>query len=164
MPASNDDAGSSGQFAPVTSRGEAFKGADVATLRALFSSSPRILLALMLAVLGAKLLVPTGYMVIPAKPGAMSFSVGVCNAMGPSRLTVTIPMDDRQPSEKDGGTADKPCAFTGLGQPILPGADPVQLALAIAFVIALGFAALPVLRLAASPRVLPPSQAPPILN
>ncbi|WP_448658994.1 hypothetical protein ACPVPU_00700 [Sphingomonas sp. CJ99] len=135
----------------------------MATLRALFSSSPRLFLALMLVALGAKLLVPAGYMVMPAQPGAMSFSVGVCNATGPSRLTVTIPMDQPQPSDER-AAADKPCAFAGLGQPMLPGTDPVQLALAIAFIIALGFAALPVLRRAASPRVLPPSQAPPILN
>lgn len=139
-------------------------GAEVATLRALFSSSPRILFALMLAVLGAKLLVPAGYMVMPATPGALSFSVGVCNAMGPSTLTVTIPMDEPQSSDQDGTAAEKPCAFAGLGQPMLPGADPVQLALALAFILALGFAALPVLRLGAGPRVLPPSHAPPILN
>lgn len=67
---------------------------------------------------------------------------------------------------KDDGQHDnkpQPCAFSGLNAPSLAGADPVVLAIAIAFVLMLGLriiVALPVRRAA---RLRPPLRGPPVI-
>lgn len=112
---------------------------------------------LALLILGAalllKLLVPTGYMIDasdgrlsvimcpgvapqPAEPAAMH------GAMGGHHQAMA---DHGAPTHHDGsgqhGQVEMPCAFAGLSAAALGAIDPIQLAALIAFVLAIGLAA-----------------------
>ncbi|WP_294321440.1 hypothetical protein [uncultured Sphingomonas sp.] len=65
---------------------------------------------------------------------------------------------------KDGGQHDnkpQPCAFSGLSAPSLGGADPVVLAIAIAFVLMLGLRIVVALPVRRAVRLRPPLRGPP---
>lgn len=118
---------------------------------------------LVVLALGVKLLLPAGIM--PA-PGARTFTVMVCSETGhqPTAMQLAIPFDrpapgSGSPAKQD--TASGACPYAGLALGALPAADPLQLALAIAFLLALGFAAAPPLRLASVAHLRPPSRGPP---
>jgi Zn-dependent protease len=108
-----------------------------------------------------KVLVPTGMMV-----GSQSkvFQIEICaEAMGQTLTkAVTIPMkhaggDDAAKQAKDH------CPWAGASHVPLAGTDPVQLALALAFIVALGFAAARPLALARRTYLQPPLRGPPAL-
>lgn len=117
-------------------------------------------LAVLLVVLALamKALVPAGYMV---GTSSRSLTILVC-ADGSGTLSavkVNLPQDrDQSAAAKD----HKPCTFSGHGAASLGGADPIQLALALAFVLALGFRSLPPRRVKPTRHVLPPSCGPPL--
>lgn len=109
-----------------------------------------------------KALVPAGFMIGPMNGlGAKSFTILVCaDATGSVHDTkIIVPQ-----SGKDGtAKAQQSCPFSVLGFAALGGADVVLLAAAIAFILALGFAAAPALRVARFRHVLPPGRGPPAL-
>lgn len=129
-------------------------------LRALTARFPLLAALILAATLLARVLVPGGYMLAPAADGH-SFTVTVCNGTGPATMEIHVPgkpgsgQDERQ-------KAEAPCAFAGLSHAAIGGADPVQLALAIAFVLAAGFAALVPLGLRLRRRLRPPLRGPPL--
>ncbi|MCW1382428.1 hypothetical protein OLX02_06305 [Novosphingobium sp. KCTC 2891] len=117
-----------------------------------------LLVALSLAI---KALVPAGYM--PGQTATKSFTILICadatGDHGPRQVTVP------QGGAKETATkAHENCAFAGLGFAALAGADPVLLALALAFIVALGFGPIVLPRLARASRVLPPPCGPPALS
>lgn len=65
---------------------------------------------------------------------------------------------------QDGSKADHPCAFSGLGMSAMGGADLGLLAIAIAYVLALGFGAIVAPSRAVAARLRPPLRAPPALG
>jgi hypothetical protein len=106
-----------------------------------------------------KLLVPVGFMPI-LSDGVMT--VQLCSGVGDPTVQIAVPglaghHDDGARQKK----ADQPCVFSGLAAPTLSAADPILLAIAIAFIIAVGF------RAAAPPNPLgraylrPPLRGPP---
>lgn len=126
-------------------------------LRRVILSHPRLAAALIALALAMKLVVPTGFMPV-AGPGTMV--VLVCTQMGPQRVTIEVPGAPAQPD--DTAKADQPCMFAGLGQALLPGADPVQIAAALAFILTLGFAAVVLPSLSRLRGAWPPLRGPPL--
>ena len=100
-----------------------------------------------------KLVMPAGYM---PTVSSGQIIVSICSGTGPMTMVMTIPGLEHGKSEGDGhqGKTEQPCAFSGLNAPSLAAADPVLLAAAILFVLALGM----------RPLVLPASTAPPYLR
>lgn len=117
-----------------------------------------VLIALSLCL---KMALPTGYMIAP---DARTFTVQICHdasGEGPA-LKITVPF---RPSgnEAPGKPVKGECPYGSLSMASLGGADAVLLALAMAFIIALGFAPI---RFALAQRfshVRPPLRGPPAL-
>lgn len=125
-------------------------------LRAFLLHNRRLAMLLVTLALTMKALVPPGYMV---GTSSRSLTILVCadSSGARSAVQVTIPQGSKDAASKD----HKPCTFAGHGSPALAGADPIQLALALAFVLALGFLAIALPRLAPSRSILPPPCGPP---
>ncbi|OWK29864.1 hypothetical protein [Sphingomonas mucosissima] len=133
----------------------------------------RLALLIFGAALLLKLLVPTGYM-IDASGGQLSVIVcpgvvphpaepaAMLGAMGGHHQAMA---DHGAPTHHDGsgehGQVEMPCAFAGLSAAALGPLDPIQLAALIAFVLAMGVAAV-VLPTPVRPVYLrPPLRGPP---
>lgn len=126
-------------------------------LRALLLTRCNFALLLLVAALAVRLLVPVGTM--PGS-GDRVLSVQICaDASGlPQSQILVIP---GKPAPHEGNAAKGTCAFAGLAAPMLGGADPALLAVALAFILAIGLAlvtpALPV----RFTRFQPPTRGPP---
>ncbi|WP_423601824.1 hypothetical protein [Sphingomonas sp. MS122] len=118
---------------------------------------PRFAAALLALALVMKLAVPPGFMPVAASGQIM---VLVCTQFGPQHVAIDVPGMPAKPD--DGAKMDQPCVFAGLGLAWLPGADPALLAAALVFILALGFAAVGVPRLARTPYLRPPLRGPPL--
>ncbi|PKP89821.1 MAG: hypothetical protein CVT77_16865, partial [Alphaproteobacteria bacterium HGW-Alphaproteobacteria-16] len=116
----------------------AFPAANRAgVFRGLILSHPRLAAALIALAVAMKVIIPAGFM--PVADGG-KIMVMVCTGMGQQQVEIDVP---GMPAKEDGATrtAAQPCAFAGLADSMLPGADPVLLAGALAFILALGVAA-----------------------
>jgi hypothetical protein len=147
-------------------------------LRALALQRRDLIAPLLLAVLCMKLLVPAGFMPMFADGGV---SLVICPGMTPApAMTMphasdgmamshaAMPMQGEAempahpaPSEGHGGKVEQPCAFAGLAMPTLTTADPWLLAIALAFILALGTRAAPRRALPRATRERPPLRGPP---
>ncbi len=133
-------------------------------LRAFFLHHRRMAALLIALTLAMKALVPAGFML---GGDSRVITVQICaDALG-QQITQKIVLPLNQSgghSGEDKAKTDSPCHFTALGHAMLGGADPVLLALALVFILALGFA--PVL--APAPRRIaflrPPLRGPPALS
>lgn len=123
-------------------------------LRQILLRHRALAMLLLAAALCMKALVPAGLMVGEARH---TFTILVCadatGDHGPRQVTV--------PGTPAKAPAHDSCPFSTLGFAALGGADPVQLAAALAFVLALGFIATPALRLARRAHLSPPACGPP---
>ncbi|WP_206238710.1 hypothetical protein [Novosphingobium terrae] len=129
-------------------------------LRAFFLHHRRVAALLIALTLAMKALVPAGFML---GSDSRVLTVQICaDALG-QQVTQKIVLPSSHSGE-DKAKSDSPCHFTALGHAMLGGADPLLLAVALAFVLALGFA--PVL--APAPRRIaflrPPLRGPPALS
>lgn len=123
---------------------------------------------LLLLVLAARLLVPGGFMTVATAEGVRL--VPCSGWMSASAPDHAMPMvgahharggDAARPDQPDHGKAELPCTFAGLGHAALGGADPVVLALALAFAMLLA-ARTPATALPRpAPRSWPPAHGPP---
>ena len=116
---------------------------------------------LVAAALCMKTLVPAGYMI--GQEGK-ALTVQICNdAMSDHAIKqIAIPMKDG--SGGSGLKQDKAeCPYSGISMAALTGADPALLALALAFIIALGFAPSPVPAARRALYLRPPLRGPPSL-
>ncbi|WP_452664422.1 hypothetical protein [Sphingomonas zeae] len=145
-------------------------------IRSLFAQR-HLAVLLCTAALLLKLLIPAGYMIgqvdgraaIILCPGSAPMPdmtpMVHDGAMAMDHATIVHDRSGHAPrhSDKDHGR-DMPCAFAGLSAPGLTATDPIQLALLIAFVMAMGLA-MPVLpRAVAAPYLRPPLRGPPALS
>lgn len=115
--------------------------------------------ALIALALLAKLLVPAGFM---PSASAGTVTIELCSGYGVEKVAIALPgLPDHH---QHGGHAngDSPCTFSGLAAPVLAGADPVILAIAIAFIMATAFRAPPIIRERQASWLRPPLRAPPI--
>lgn len=129
----------------------------MAPLRALLHDHRRLAALLLALALCMKLLVPGGMMI----GGSDSTVLTVTICADASGLQQTRQIVVPHSGQDDGAKAAADCPYAGLGMPGLAGADPVLLALALAFILALGFAAArpaPTLR---TSHVRPPLRGPP---
>jgi hypothetical protein len=142
------------------------------SLRALVRSHA-VLAALILALaLGLRALVPAGYMVAS---GPVGIVLTLCPDAGAAPLRAVaspahahaahaaVSHADHAASGADERQANggQPCPYGVLGLASLAGADPLLLALALAFAVALGFAARPAPTLRADRFLRPPLRGPP---
>jgi hypothetical protein len=129
-------------------------------LRAFFLHHRRMAALLIALTLAMKALVPAGFML---GSDSRVITVQICaDALG-QQITQKIVLPSNH-SGDDKAKSDSPCHFTALGHAMLGGADPVLLALALVFILALGFA--PV-RAPAPRRIAflrPPLRGPPALS
>ena len=131
-------------------------------LRAFFSRHRALALLLVMATLCMKALVPAGYMV---GDHSKVLTIQLCHEGfgGAIAKQIVIPVKSES-TDSPGGKQDKgECPFSALTMASMAGADPALLALALAFILALGFA--PV-RTALPGRILhlrPPLRGPPAL-
>jgi len=131
-------------------------------LRAILLNHRRLALLLVAFALAMKALIPGGYML-----GAQSqvITVSICgDASGTHEVRqIVVP---RQGAEKDTVSQHAkgaPCAFNVLGMDGLAGADPILLAIALAFSLAAGFAAPVASTLQAHAHLRPPLRGPPLI-
>lgn len=127
-----------------------------------FLLAHRAAAALLVAVaLAIKALVPGGYMVAG---GTRTFTVLVCSETQHRQTTMrlVLPVEaDHGRDDAQSGKAPATCPFAGLALPALAGADPLQVALALAFIVALACAPAPRRLTAERRRLRPPLRAPP---
>lgn len=131
-------------------------------LRANFHRNRWLALMLVVLAIGMKAMVPSGYM-LGEQSKTLTFQI--CDGKGSQgKASVTIPVSGKE----DGGKGpmakhDGICPHSTLSHSAMTGADPIQLALALLFIFAMGFAAL-VLRVRAHVLHLrPPLRGPPAL-
>lgn len=133
-------------------------------IRSALLKHPALILAIGLAGLMLRLAVPAGFMpaVHDGQP-VLAFCAGYGTA------AVTLAAAETAPSESGAdhhgqsqSSANGSCAFADLSVPMIGGADPIQLAAALLFIVAVGllFAALPTPR--AALRLRPPLRGPPL--
>ena len=131
------------------------------TLRAFFHARRRLAILLLAAALAMKVLVPAGYM-----PGQQSrvLTIEICADTMGAKITRQIvvphagkPGEAQTASAKGSGV----CAFSSLAMASLSGADPALLALALAFIIALGFTHAAQVQLRRVAYLRPPLRGPP---
>jgi hypothetical protein len=103
-------------------------------VRAFFLSHRRVAALLVALTLCMKALVPAGYM-LGSEPRMIT--VQICADSLGHQITKQI---DVGAKDHNKAKADVPCAFSALAHGALGGADPIQLALALLFIMALAFA------------------------
>lgn len=147
----------------VTSASRASKARNMALWRGFFRQHQRLAFLLVALALCVRAIVPQGYMFTP---GNGTILVTLCSAQGSQMVALDIAPDaaDHDGDHQDGTPAGAPCAFAGLGMVAAPGADIVLLALALAYVLALGFLPILVPWARAPTRLRPPLRAPPVLG
>lgn len=129
------------------------------TLRAFFLRHRATALAVIALALMMKALVPAGFML---DSGSRVLSVRLCeDSIGRVDHQVALTIKTTVPTGKHVAAHDV-CPFSSLAHASLGGADPVQLALALVFILALGLAPRTPLRLPRVLRLQPPAQAPPL--
>jgi hypothetical protein len=111
---------------------------------------------LLAAALAMRAVLPQGYMVTAA-PGQIAISV--CTGQGPTTILIGKAHGSDH-SHDDQDTAQR-CAFADLTVPGLPGVPPIELVLALAFVLALWLAHAAPLQLRRVGRLRPPLRGPP---
>jgi hypothetical protein len=131
----------------------------VGTIRHFCRRHRRLAALLVALALCLKLLVPAGYMV---GSESRTLTVSICADAEGAHLTrqIVLPVKGEDGKSSEHGKS-APCPYAALGMASLPGADTVLLALALAFIVALGFAPVPAVPLRRTAFLRPPLRGPP---
>ncbi len=106
-----------------------------------------------------KVLVPAGFM--PTVDHGQ-IVISICSGTGPMTMVMAMPgMEHGKPGENQHSKSEQPCAFSGLSAPSLAAADPVLLAIAILFVMALALRPMVPSVVRQRPHLRPPLRGPP---
>jgi hypothetical protein len=128
----------------------------VTAVRALVRANPAIAAILVVMAFALRVLMPAGSM--PTITGGQ-LTVTVCDGTAPMKMVIQIPGLEHK---SDGQSPQNTCAFSDLSMSSLAGADPIQLAELVLFLMAAGL----VLVVAAPPlragRLRPPLLGPPL--
>jgi len=118
----------------------------------------RLAAALLLLALLLRGLVPTGWMPMVGADGA---GLVICSSAG----ATAAPDDIFLPGEQQAPVADhSPCAFAGLGTPLLPTAFPLAFSFAAILLTTAPATGPPAAPASPRDRLRPPAQAPPTLR
>jgi hypothetical protein len=132
-------------------------------LRAFIRDHRRLAALLVALALCIRALMPAGYML---ERDARTVTVQICTdgISGEHTRQIVIHQQGGKPDKgaADHAKADGTCPWSGLALAALGGADAVLLALALAFVLALGFAPVAATRAVQSPFLRPPLRGPPV--
>ena len=103
---------------------------------------------------------PAGFMPVVSNGVIL---VQLCSGQGPQTIALELPGKIGEHEDEGNGhqKADAPCAFTGLSSPTLAAADPLLLALVIAFILSTGFRLPPRIVLWRGIYLRPPAIGPP---
>jgi len=132
-------------------------------LRAFFLAHRRLAALLLAMALCMKVLIPAGYMI---GQQSTQLTVQICAEPGDSghvRQLAIATHGKGGEQAPDQGKADSICPYSALSMATLGGADAPLLAAALAFILALGFAAPPILRTSRIHHLRPPLRGPPAL-
>lgn len=125
-------------------------------LRRLISSHRGLAALLIACALALRVLVPAGFMPTVADG---TLTVAICSGSGPMTMALAIPGLKHEAPDMQ---AQSPCAFADLALPWLGSADPIQLAAALAFILAIAIVATPPFRLRRERHTRPPLRGPPL--
>ena len=131
------------------------------TLRTFFRQHSALAFGLIALALCLKIIVPSGYMIAQDN---RTISVQICHdasGEGPA-LTIAVPVKTAK-DDAPGKPAKGECPYGALSMASLGGADPVLLALAIAFILTLGFAPIRLVIATRFSHIRPPLRGPPAL-
>ena len=158
-----------GRFAVVTPLTAAHTGLSVQAFRDHLRQHRTVAAWLLTLALLLKVIVPGGYML---DTSGGSVGLILCSGMAPAPVAPSHVMampgmahhaaHDTGHDKKDGHSAEQPCAFSGLNAVSLAATDPILLALAIAFVIALVFRQVSQKPVQARAYLRPPLRGPPL--
>lgn len=129
----------------------------VTALRQFLRSHARLAAIIVAVALAVRILVPAGFM--PMMESG-SLTIALCNGTGPATMEIAIPGLKHQGG--DPHRMQGRCAFSDLAVPALPGADPIQLAAAIAFLLLAAVFAVPAFDLRRARQLRPPLRGPPL--
>jgi hypothetical protein len=129
-------------------------------IRAFFRRHATLAILIAVLALGVRVLMPNGYM---AASGPAGFTVTLCGGGEGQSISIAL-LDGKHHGAPDKQqAADKPCAFSGLGFAAVPAIDPFLLALAIAFIMAIGTLPRRSFPRPAGLRLRPPLRGPPAI-
>lgn len=129
-------------------------------VRAFLRHNRVLAMLVVMAALCMKIVVPTGYMI---GSESRTFTVRICeDALGGHAVKqVVVPMKPGASGQHKAKGANGDCAFASHGMAALAGMDPIQLALALVFILALGFIAATAPPARPLARLRPPLRGPP---
>jgi hypothetical protein len=127
----------------------------VTALRHFFRTHVQIAALVVALALVLRILVPAGFMPVM---DSGSLTITLCDGYGPAKMTVSVPGLHHH----DAGQMQQRCAFADLAVPAIGGADPVQLAAALAFILLAAIFAVPVCDLRRARHLRPPLRGPPL--
>ncbi len=139
------------------------------TLRRHLLTHNALAMLVIIVALAMKAVVPAGFMPMLVEGRVV---IALCSGSGPVTALPDTGHHATMAAHHGGhGTPDapqhdnksQPCAFSGLTVPSLAGADPVVLAIAIAFVLALGLRVVAALPATRPVRLRPPLRGPPVI-
>ncbi|WP_263588860.1 DUF2946 family protein [Sphingopyxis sp. GC21] len=130
-------------------------------MRAFLLQHRFLAITLVMAALCMKIVVPAGYMI---GQNAKVLTVQLCtDGLGHAvTAKIAIPMKG-EPSDSSGKQGKAECPFASLSMASMSGADTALLALALAFILALGFAPFPTPHPKRVSYLRPPLRGPPAL-
>ncbi|WP_244552297.1 hypothetical protein [Allosphingosinicella indica] len=117
---------------------------------------PWLVALILAAALALRVLVPGGYMPT-VKSGTIIVTICTGSPDGRKTMEMTIPGLEH----KAGSAAEGKCAYADLAQALTGSADPVLLAAAIAFILALALIRAPLPPILPAPHLRPPLRGPP---
>lgn len=127
-------------------------------LRILLLKRRQLALVLVALALCMKALLPTGYMV---SDSARVFTITICTGAGGETKEIAIPTKGSGHQDDAQGKVDAQCSWSAHSMAAMGGADAPLLALALAFILALGFLPAPKLPLRRTTYLQPPLRGPP---
>ncbi|WP_298891248.1 hypothetical protein [uncultured Sphingomonas sp.] len=143
----------------MTTAPRAVNDPRMAALRRLLRTCPALAALIVAAALAVRVLVPAGYM--PTLDNGR-IVIGICNGYGPMTMAIAVSGLDHH-GDADGHQAQSPCAFADLALPLIGGADPIQLAEALLFILAVALLLAEALPPRAAARLRPPLRGPPLV-
>lgn len=106
-----------------------------------------------------KALVPHGYMI---SSDSQTIMVKICNGAGDAEQVIEIPMNADTGSHDEGSDkTGEACSSGSVSQSTMTATDPLQLALALAFIMVAGLAVRTAMRRTHATRLRPPLRGPP---